>query len=89
MKNYYVEASGFFLTRPFPEDWNDESYWEDTKWADLYDFIDDHITEHYEDWDTYLIEEEIEKLSNLLFETVEAFAKKVYVGDLSEEVSDE
>ena len=69
-KNYYVEASGFFLTRPYPKDWNDESYWEDKNWADLYEFIDAHITEHYENWNSYLIKEEIEKLNNLLSEVV-------------------
>ena len=69
-KNYYVEASGFFLTRPYPKDWDDRSDWDKKKWADLYKFIDAHITEHYEHWDSYLIDVEIRKLNNLLSEVV-------------------
>ena len=70
-KDYYTEASGFFLTRPYPKDWDTDWYWEDKKWADLDEFIDEYKNDTYrDDWESFQIEEEIEKLSNLLFEVV-------------------
>ena len=55
-------ASAFFLTEEFPSNWH--RY---TK-SDILDFIDRHVTEPYEDWDSNILYDEIEQLANTLQE---------------------
>ena len=56
-KSDIIWASGQFLTESFPDDydqWNDE---------ELDDFIQDHIWEPFEDYDSSFIWEQIEHLA--------------------------
>ena len=67
---YAVIASGNFLSRRLPEEWEEDLYWEDKKWSDVEEFIDKHKVSNYEDWPAHAILEEIENTSDLIFEVV-------------------
>lgn len=60
-------ASGFFLTGSFIDDWES---WEHHQ---VLDFIEDNVSESYEDWESQSLYDEIKQLA----ETFIAFHKEV------------
>ena len=68
---YAVIASGNFLSRRLPKEWEDDSYWEDKRWEFVEEFIDEFKVSNYDDWEAHAILEEIEHTSALICEVVD------------------
>ena len=68
---YAVIASGNFLSRRLPKEWEDDSYWEDKRWEFVEEFIDEYKVSNYDDWEGHAILEEIEHTSALICEVVD------------------